>query len=79
VNYIKRIIDKKLENREKSNIGILITGVKGCGKTETARQFAKSEFVVDNKEQTILMVNSNPKIIIEGEKPRLIDERQLQT
>jgi predicted AAA+ superfamily ATPase len=79
MNYIKRLIDKKLENRENSNIGILITGVKGCGKTETAKQFSKSEFIVDEKEETKMMLRSNPEIILSGEKPRLIDEWQLQT
>jgi DNA polymerase III gamma/tau subunit len=74
MKYIKRIIDQKLKNRENTNIGILFTGVKGCGKTETAKQFAKSEFLVDDNEQTKMLLRSDPETIIKGDKPRLIDE-----
>jgi predicted AAA+ superfamily ATPase len=78
VGYKKRLIDEKLANRENLSIGIVITGVRGCGKTETSKQFIKSEFIVDDKEETKLALEINPNVVLEGEKPRLIDEWQLE-
>lgn len=58
---------------------ILIKGPKGCGKTTSAKHKAKSfiEFQdEDQKENLLLIANTKPSYLLEGEKPRLFDEWQ---
>ncbi len=80
MNYIKRIIDKEI-NEKLSIVGaILIRGPKWCGKTTSAKQIAKSVLEMQNpdlQENYIELANTKPSLLLEGEKPRLIDEWQL--
>lgn len=58
----------------------MIEGPKWCGKTTTAEQFAASILYMDDpekREQNITMSELNPKRLLMGETPRLIDEWQL--
>lgn len=73
-NYIPRIADKQL--RELLNIvpTVLIEGPKYAGKTETARQSAKSEVLLDVDEDARLSSLFDPGALLEGATPRLIDE-----
>ncbi len=67
---------RKLEGKG----AVLIEGPKWCGKTTTAEQFAKSILYMDDperKEQNITMSELNPKRLLRGESPRLVDEWQL--
>ena len=41
-NYMPRIVDKTLQNKLEYMGAVLIEGCKWCGKSTTARQFAKS-------------------------------------
>ena len=41
-NYLKRFADTALQDRLRLSGAVLIQGAKGCGKTETAVQTAKS-------------------------------------
>jgi len=57
----------------------LIVGPKGCGKTTTAKQQAKSyiEFQdEDERENDLLFANTHPSDLLKGLKPRLFDEWQ---
>lgn len=57
----------------------LIKGPKGAGKTTTAKHKAKSfiEFQdEDERENLLLIANTKPSNLLEGEKPRLFDEWQ---
>jgi predicted AAA+ superfamily ATPase len=56
---------------------VLIRGAKACGKTESAKQFAKSVIQVDRDENIALLFQTAPKRILMGETPRLIDEWQV--
>lgn len=56
----------------------MIKGPKSCGKTETAKQFAKSILQVDQDEQVPVIMNINPGILLAGDTPRLLDEWQYQ-
>lgn len=59
---------------------VLIEGPKWCGKTTTAEQLAASILYMDDpekKEQNITMSELNPKRLLKGGTPRLIDEWQL--
>jgi HrpA-like RNA helicase len=72
--YISRFIDKDLKELVNSSKMIVIDGVKGCGKTEAAKRICKSSITIDNSEETKIGLQNDPNIILDGKKPRLIDE-----
>lgn len=79
-NYLPRITDKLLDERLKAKGAILIEGPKWCGKTTSAKEFAKSFIAMDEPDKTKQykqMAELNPSALLEGETPRLIDEWQL--
>jgi hypothetical protein len=73
--YFNRLIESKIESKLKSSGAVLVAGPKFCGKTTTCMLYQKS-FVKLNTQQTIELAKLNPKGILSGEKPRLIDEWQ---
>lgn len=78
--YRKRIADAILARKLEGKGAVLIEGPKWCGKTTTAEQIAASVLYMDDpekKEQNISMSELNPKRLLKGEPPRLIDEWQL--
>ncbi len=78
-NYKKRIADSLLDLKLDSFGATLIVGTKGCGKTTTAKQKAKSviEFQdEDKREQYLSVANSYPSKLLIGDTPRLFDEWQ---
>ena len=79
-NYRKRIADDILKRKLEGKGAVLIEGAKWCGKTTTAEQVAGSILYMDDpkkKEQNISLSELNPKRLLAGETPRLIDEWQL--
>lgn len=56
----------------------MIEGPKACGKTETARRAAASEVLLDLDPQAMEAASVDPRLILEGATPRLIDEWQRQ-
>ncbi|HET9154189.1 MAG TPA: DUF4143 domain-containing protein [Solirubrobacterales bacterium] len=76
--YSPRIVDQELRDRLKSSGAVLIEGPKACGKTETARQTAASEVLLDVDEQARAAAALNPSLILAGDTPRLIDEWQVE-
>ncbi len=79
MEYKKRIIDEELDLKLESFGATLITGPKGCGKTTSAKQKAKSfiEFQDEEQRDNLLAVaNVAPSKLLIGEKPRLFDEWQ---
>lgn len=80
MKYIKRIIDKEIEKKLSITGAIVIKGPKWCGKTTTAEQFAKSKLEMQNpdlEENYLELAKTKPSLLLEGEKPRLIDEWQI--
>ena len=78
--YIPRIIDQIISEHLSDFAAIHIRGPKWCGKTYTSEYFANSEIKLNTKsqrEEFDRMYLANPKLFLEGEKPRLIDEWQL--
>ncbi|MDE0161926.1 MAG: DUF4143 domain-containing protein [Acidimicrobiaceae bacterium] len=55
----------------------VIEGPKGCGKTWTGRNFARSEVLFDHDLNARRSVSLVPGLVLEGEEPRLLDEWQL--
>ena len=79
-SYRKRIADDILKRKLEGKGAVLIEGPKWCGKTTTAEQIASSVLYMDDpesKDQNISMADLNPKRLLKGETPRLIDEWQL--
>ena len=77
--YRKRIADDILDLKLKSFGATLIVGPKGCGKTTTAKQKAKSviEFQdEDLRERYLSVAETMPSKLLIGETPRLFDEWQ---
>lgn len=73
--YNSRLVDKKLKTLLQVFGGVLIVGPKWCGKSWTALNQAKSKVFIDtpeNRKRAMLM----PDIVLDGQKPRLIDEWQ---
>lgn len=80
MEYIKRIIDKEIQDKLSIAGAIVIKGPKWCGKTTSAKQIAKSVLEMQNpdlQENYLELANTKPSLLLEGEKPRLIDEWQL--
>ena len=78
--YRKRVADDILKRKLEGKGAVLIEGPKWCGKTTTAEQIAASILYMDDpekKEQNLTMSELNPKRLLKGAAPRLIDEWQL--
>lgn len=78
--YRARIADRILERKLKGKGAVLIEGAKWCGKTTTAEQQAKSILYMSESGKTaqnIQLATLNPKLLLKGENPRLIDEWQI--
>lgn len=78
--YRNRIADAILKRKLEGKGAVLIEGPKWCGKTTTAEQIASSVLYMDDperKEQNMAMSEMNPKRLLQGKAPRLIDEWQL--
>ena len=78
--YRNRVVDAILQEKLEGKGAVLIEGPKWCGKTTTAEQIAKSVLYMDDpqsKEQNVNMAALNPKRLLSGEAPRLIDEWQI--
>lgn len=78
MSYIKRIIEEDLLEKLSASGAVLIKGPKSCGKTETAKQFAKSLLEMDRDKQVPVIMATNPQLLLAGATPRLIDEWQEQ-
>lgn len=79
-NYKSRIIESTISEKLRSKGAILIEGPKWCGKTTTGEYFAKSVLYMNhpkNKMTNLLLADADPTALLEGEKPRLIDEWQI--
>lgn len=79
MEYKARIADILLAEKLESFGATLVTGPKGCGKTTTAKQKAKSviEFQDEDKRDDYLSVaNTQPSRLLIGDNPRLFDEWQ---
>lgn len=82
-NYKKRIADDKIEHYLKLFGAISIEGPKYCGKTWAGRYHSNSEILLHKttgeQSNNVELAKMSPAIVLEGEKPRLIDEWQEAT
>lgn len=78
-SYRPRVTDSVLDFKLHSKGAVVIDGPKWCGKTTSAKRFARSmvEFGDgDQHSQIITFAQINPGEILKGETPRLFDEWQ---
>lgn len=78
--YIKRVCDEDLEAKLEAFGAVHIVGPKWCGKTTTAKQYAKSYIEMqdpDKRDMYIETAKVMPSNLLKGENPRLIDEWQI--
>ena len=73
--YYERLIEKQIALKLKSSGAVVVAGPKFCGKTTTCMLYQKS-FIKLNTKQAIAMARMNPKGVLYGDIPRLIDEWQ---
>lgn len=73
--YYDRLIERIIEKKMKSSGAVAIEGPKFCGKTTTALRYAKSDIRL-NTRQRIELAEMQPKNVLKGDTPRVIDEWQ---
>ena len=82
-NYKRRIADDKIEHYLKLFGAICIEGPKYCGKTWAGRYHSNSEVLLHKKtgesSNNVELAKISPQLILEGAKPKLIDEWQEAT
>ena len=80
MKYVERIVDKEIKKKLSIMGAVEIKGPKWCGKTTSATQIAKSKVEMQNPEkgkEYIELAKTKPSLLLEGDKPRLIDEWQI--
>lgn len=78
--YLPRLADKELEEMLNVIGAVLIVGPKWCGKTTTAERHAKSVLKMqdpDYLKRYLTLAETKPSLLLNGDKPRLIDEWQV--
>lgn len=73
--YYDRLIERTIEKKMKSSGAVAIEGPKFCGKTTTALRYSKSNIRL-NTRQRIELARMQPKNVLKGDTPRVIDEWQ---
>ena len=80
MEYLPRVIDAELDLRLRSVGAVLIVGPKWCGKTTTGKQRAKSVLEMqdpDLQDGYLKLAETKPSLLLQGDKPRLLDEWQI--
>lgn len=79
INYIQRICDSLVESRLSTSGALLIEGPKWCGKTFTGLHACRSALFMqdpDRRNSYLRLADAMPSRLLEGDKPRLLDEWQ---
>ena len=74
---LPRIVERLVGPRLRTHGAVLIQGPKAVGKTTTARGFAASEVRLDQDRAALTAARTDPRLVLDGAHPRLIDEYQL--
>lgn len=79
MEYFPRLCDKLLKRQLESSGAVLVEGPKWCGKTSTSREAAQSILYMQDPDRGpgyIRLADTMPSQLLQGEKPRVIDEWQ---
>lgn len=78
--YKERIADEIIEKKLNSSGAVLVVGPKWCGKTTTSEQHSCSvNYISDpmNLNKNMILAEININSLLEGDKPKLLDEWQI--
>jgi predicted AAA+ superfamily ATPase len=75
--YLPRLVDAELRDRLARSGAVVVEGPRACGKTETARQVAASEVLLDVDAAMQEAARVAPELVLDGPTPRLLDEWQV--
>ncbi len=78
MSYLPRLLDDEVQKSLKAIGAVVIEGARAVGKTETGRRHARSAVLLDVDSRARAMVSVDPRILLQGETPRLIDEWQIE-
>ena len=77
--YLPRVVDRLVDDILGYSGGVLIEGVRACGKTMTGRRHASSEIALDSGlPQLRAALDVDPSLLLAGDVPRLLDEWQIE-
>ncbi|MGN0046277.1 MAG: AAA family ATPase, partial [Eggerthellaceae bacterium] len=77
--YLHRFVDETVRQKLAYAGAVEIRGPKWCGKTQTALQHAGSAIMMqdpDKRADYMLLASTKPSVLLEGERPHLVDEWQ---
>lgn len=77
MRYSPRVVDELLASSLARSGAVLVEGPKATGKTETATRQAGSVVRLDVDQQAREAARVDPQLLLEGARPRLLDEWQL--
>ena len=77
-DYRPRIADAELRERLDAAGAVVIEGPKACGKTRMAQQWAASEVLLDVDMAARQALAIDAALVLEGPRPRLLDEWQVE-
>ncbi|MFZ1382164.1 MAG: DUF4143 domain-containing protein [Scrofimicrobium sp.] len=75
--YKPRCADVQIDQDFEWAGGVLLEGPRGCGKTTTGEQHSASMVRLDETPQIAILAEEQPKTVLEGLRPRMVDEWQL--
>ncbi|OZC01188.1 ATP-binding protein [Rubricoccus marinus] len=75
MSYLRRVVDRELDELVPALPAIALEGAKGVGKTETALQRAATVHRLDDPAQRAI-AEAAPERLLEGDRPVLLDEWQ---
>ena len=75
MRYYERIVEEKIESKLTDERILDIVGPRECGKTTVAARFANSTISIDENYSSYEKLSEfKPELLLEGEKPLLIDD-----
>ncbi len=78
MEYKKRVIDGEMQRLLKISGALVLVGPRAVGKTETASRYAKRIVRLDTNKNDRALAKADPALLLDGEKPLLIDEWQVE-
>ena len=76
-HYLSRVVDGEVSRALRSMPAVVLEGPRGCGKTRTGREHARSEVLFGGDTGARIGAQLDPQGVLSGPEPRLLDEWQL--
>jgi uncharacterized protein len=75
--YLDRVVDQELAARLRAAGAVVIEGPKASGKTATAMRVSASHVLLDVDASARQALTIDPSLVLQGDRPRLLDEWQV--